>query len=114
MKQGHEAQPRPGWTVAKVTGWPTQRGFSLRLPAGWEINELQSVDPYAAEVIGDGVRLALQYGELSRDLNPADDSVHDYTVLYHECCQSAKVGQIGTREDYCYEELRVSSLRVLL
>ena len=30
------------------------------------------------------------------------------------CCQSAKVGQIGTREDYCYEELRVSSLRVLL
>ena len=79
-----EAQPRPGWTLAKVTGWPTQRGFSLRLPAGWEINELQSVDPYAAEVIGDGVRLALQYGELSRDLNPADDPVHDYTVLYHE------------------------------
>ena len=32
----------------------------------------------------------------------------------HFCCQSAKVGQIGTREDYCYEELRVSSLRVLL
>ena len=31
-----------------------------------------------------------------------------------DCCQSAKVGQIGTREDYCYEELRVSSLRVLL
>ena len=31
-----------------------------------------------------------------------------------KCCQSAKVGQIGTREDYCYEELRVSSLRVLL
>ena len=30
------------------------------------------------------------------------------------CCQSAKVGQIGTREGYCYEELRVSSLRVLL
>ena len=30
-----------------------------------------------------------------------------------ECCQSAKAGQIGTREDYCYEELRVSSLRVL-
>ena len=34
--------------------------------------------------------------------------------LTQECCQSAKVGQIGTREDYCYEELRVSSLRVLL
>ena len=34
--------------------------------------------------------------------------------VWEECCQSAKVGQIGTREDYCYEELRVSSLRVLL
>ena len=31
----------------------------------------------------------------------------------HNCCQSGEVGQIGTREDY-HEELRVSSLRVLL
>ena len=40
-------------------------------------------------------------------LPPGDD-------LQEYCCQSVKVGQIGTREDYCYEELRVSSLRVLL
>ena len=40
----------------------------------------------------------------------------DMKVLHAKigCCQSAKVGQIGTREDYCYEELRVSSLRVSL
>ena len=31
-----------------------------------------------------------------------------------DCCQSAKVGHIETREDYCYEECRASSLRVLL
>ena len=31
-----------------------------------------------------------------------------------DCWQSAQVGQIRTREDYYYEELRVSSLRVLL
>ena len=30
------------------------------------------------------------------------------------CCQSAKAGQIGTREDYYYEEPVLSSLRVLL
>ena len=30
------------------------------------------------------------------------------------CWQAAKVGQIRTREDYYYEELRGSSLRVLL
>ena len=30
------------------------------------------------------------------------------------CWQSGKVGQIGTREDYYYEEPVLSSLRVLL
>ena len=30
------------------------------------------------------------------------------------CCQSAKVGHFETREGYCYEEWRASSLRVLL
>ena len=32
----------------------------------------------------------------------------------NDCWQSAQVGQIRTREDYYYEELRGSSLRVLL
>ena len=41
-------------------------------------------------------------------------STVNFMVAEGDCCQSAKVGQIGTREDYCYEELRVSSLRVLL
>ena len=35
-------------------------------------------------------------------------------VVEWECWQSAQVGQIRTREDYYYEELRGSSLRVLL
>ena len=30
------------------------------------------------------------------------------------CCQSAKVGQIGTRENYCYGEPALNSLTVLL
>ena len=32
----------------------------------------------------------------------------------YKCCQSAEVGHFETREDYCYEECRASSLRVLL
>ena len=37
------------------------------------------------------------------------------SILYDNTCwQSAQVGQIRTREDYYYEELRGSSLRVLL
>ena len=35
-------------------------------------------------------------------------------VTVNDCWQSAQVGQIRTREDYYYEELRGSSLRVLL
>ena len=46
---------------------------------------------------------------LSR-LNRAHPKKHDAFV----CWQSAQVGQIRTREDYYYEELRGSSLRVLL
>ena len=36
------------------------------------------------------------------------------TLAITDCWQSAQVGQIRTREDYYYEELRGSSLRVLL
>ena len=35
-------------------------------------------------------------------------------AAFTDCWQSAQVGQIRTREDYYYEELRGSSLRVLL
>ena len=38
----------------------------------------------------------------------------DTDFCVEACWQSAQVGQIRTREDYYYEELRGSSLRVLL
>ena len=43
-------------------------------------------------------------------------SVYSRLAGYEDtnCWQSAQVGQIRTREDYYYEELRGSSLRVLL
>ena len=37
-----------------------------------------------------------------------------HPLFVFNCCRSAKVGQIGTREDYYYEEPVLSSLRVLL
>ena len=42
------------------------------------------------------------------------DTVIASAILDRLCWQSAQVGQIRTREDYYYEELRGSSLRVLL
>ena len=43
-----------------------------------------------------------------------DDGEYDRQKRVCECWQSAQVGQIRTREDYYYEELRGSSLMVLL
>ena len=79
-----EAQPRPGWTLVRMTGWPPQQGFSLLLPGEWEVSEPQGVDSCVAEIVGDGIRLVLFYGELSRDLNPADEPEHEYAVFHHD------------------------------
>ena len=46
--------------------------------------------------------------------NPEVTMDPDANVWRRDCWQSAQVGQIRTREDYYYEELRGSSLRVLL
>ena len=57
----------------------------------------------------------------SRERQPPILFPWDYDPLWGDldtdvpiCWQSAQVGQIRTREDYYYEELRGSSLRVLL
>ena len=43
-----------------------------------------------------------------------ESDVFDTLQTSFNCCQSTKVGQIWTREDYHYEESTVNSLRVLL
>ena len=54
-------------------------GFSLRLPPGWELNELQGIDSYVGEVVGGGVRLTFDYGGFSWTLDPADDPEHEFS-----------------------------------
>ena len=66
----------------EVPGWPSQTGFSLRLPPGWEFNELQRIDSYVGELVGDGVRLTFDCGDFSWSLDPADDPAYTYTVNY--------------------------------
>ena len=42
------AQPSPAWESAEVTGGPSGGGFSVMLPPGWVLEELQGVDsPWA-------------------------------------------------------------------
>ena len=80
-----DTQPSANWTAVKVPGWPSQKGFSLHLPPGWELNlpqGLQVNDPYAGEVVGDGVRLTFDYGGPSWSLAPTDDPSHNYGFGY--------------------------------
>ena len=77
-----DARPWPSWRVVDAREWPSQAGFSLRLPRGWELNELQGIDSYMGEVVGDGARLTFDYGGRSWSFDPADDPAHTYAVGY--------------------------------
>ena len=80
-----DAQPQRDWRIVEVSGRPSQPGFSLRLPFGWELRELPDTDSYLGEVIGDdGVRLTFNYGRYEWNLDPADDPAHEYFVSYED------------------------------
>jgi hypothetical protein len=65
------------WQLAKADGWDGGEGFSLRLPPGWELHELQGIDSYVGEIVGDDVRLIFDYGSYSDTLAPEDDPGHE-------------------------------------
>ncbi|MCH7706541.1 MAG: hypothetical protein IIB33_05790, partial [Chloroflexi bacterium] len=60
----------------------SDRGFSLRLPPGWQLRELQGIDSYVGEIVGGGVLLHFDYGIYSNRLPYEDDPA--YTVTYEE------------------------------
>ena len=76
------AQPSPDWTLVEAPGWAYVPGFLLRLPPGWELNELQGIYSYVGEVVGDNVRLEFDYGAHSWTLDPAEDPERVYAVAY--------------------------------
>ena len=73
----------PDWQLVEALGWPDrQAGFSLQLPPGWQLKELQGIDSYVGEIIGDGVRLTYDLGWYSSPL--ADDDDPQHVVTYAE------------------------------
>ena len=77
-----DARPGSEWTPAEAPGWSNRTGFSLMLPPGWKLNELQGIDSYVGEVTGDGVNLMFDYGSYSWGLNPEDEPEHEYIVHF--------------------------------
>ena len=79
-----DVRPGPEWTPAEAPGWSNRTGFSLMLPPGWKLNELQGIDSYVGEVTGDGVNLMFDYGSHSWGLNPEDEPEHEYIVHFEK------------------------------
>ena len=79
-----DAQPGSDWIPAVAQGWPDQPGFSLMLPPGWALNELQGIDSYVGEITGDGVRLMFDYGRYGWNLTPEDEPEHEYIVSFED------------------------------
>ena len=76
-------QTPPAWTLVEAPGWGARYpGFSLHLPPGWELYELQGIDSYVGEVVGDGVRFTFDYGMYSWTLKQREDMAHLHTVTY--------------------------------
>lgn len=80
-----------GWKEVEASGWRGQRGFALKLPQSWELRELQGIDSYVGEFVGDGARLHFDYGPFSWNLNPKDDPEHEYNVAYE------KIGEVEAK-----------------
>ncbi len=68
------------WQLVEASGWPG--GFNLRLPPGWQLNELQGIDSYVGEIIGGGTRLTFDFGWYSGSLVDDDDPL--YIVTYED------------------------------
>ena len=79
-----DAQPGSDWIPVVAPGWLGQPGFSLMLPPGWTLNELQGIDSYVGEVVGDGMRLVFDYGSYGWNLTPEDEPEHEYIVSYED------------------------------
>ena len=68
------------WELVEASDWTG--GVSLRLPPGWQLNELQGWDSYVGEIVGGGARLGFDFGWYSRPLVEDDDP--KYIVTYEE------------------------------
>ena len=68
------------WVLVEASDWTG--GVSLRLPPGWQLNELQGLDSYVGEIVGGGAGLGFDFGWYSSSLVEDDDPQH--IVTYEE------------------------------
>jgi hypothetical protein len=82
------APPTNGWQ--KLDAGP----FSLFAPAGWEFHQLQGVDSYVGEFVGDGVALTFDFGRYSSSFPQAKEPAY---VIAHESIGGFKAKLVSPR-----------------
>ena len=88
------------------TGWhKVDAGpFSLFAPAGWEFHQLQGVDSYVGEFVGDGVVLRFDFGgdsnPLKEEKKPAYGIIHKSIAGHHAKIVSPKTPGHGITAVY--------------
>jgi hypothetical protein len=84
--QGYAPQSNGKESLSAVTtpiGWQKvdAGAFSLFAPLGWEFHQLQGVDSYVGEFVGDGVMLTFDFGQYSSSLKEEKKPAY---VIAHE------------------------------
>jgi hypothetical protein len=69
-------------TLGSAADWfrVTAGPFSISAPPGWHLNQLQGVDSYVGEFVGDGLTLKFDFGAYSNDLK--DTKKPAYIVVH--------------------------------
>lgn len=73
------------WSTAQTNETSTEwqfvdaDSFTLFLPPGWKFNELQGIDSYVGEFVGDGAKLGFDFGWYSYSLTEDGDPNHIVT-----------------------------------
>ena len=88
-----------------------------------QVNDILGITEETTRNAYEKIRLALarsiskihpSQSEVRHHLPPIYSFAKQFSTIVSLCCQSATMGQIGTREDYCYGEPALSFLTVRL
>ena len=80
-------------SAADIAGWHKLDAgpFSILSPAGWEFHQLQGLDSYVGEFVGDGVVLTFDFGRYSSGYFKRDQPPMFFVAKKHIGGHAAKV-----------------------
>lgn len=89
-------QPPSQETLTPPTGWHKVNAgpFSISAPSGWEFHQLEGVDSYVGEFVGDGLTLRFDFGRYS---NPLKEEKKTAYVVVHKSIGAFRAKVVSPR-----------------